>query len=179
MSKGLVRQGARVIDKIHHFVVTAPSRWYSYEGGDVPCFFTFAAETSDQGELPPDGASICMLVASNNEPQSEPTLSAWARHLVRQRHGTNVEWSNTNGPKSTESAALWITFDSPAFAKELQPLRYVLVLWEYRGSMFGAELAYRQEDVNGKSILGDLVHSFTPIPGPWWPAGVRKDSDRR
>jgi hypothetical protein len=45
------------------FSVVRPSDWFVSEGGDLPSFFNFPAEKAGpQGEFPPGGACIRILV---------------------------------------------------------------------------------------------------------------------
>lgn len=144
-----------------------PPKWFVYDGGDVPAFFNFRPEESVQGELPPGGASICMLVAGDEKGlQSDSAFSRWAEQRVRSHHGANVERTSANGPVATEaSPALRVSFDSSALSPDLPSLRYVIVFWQYKGRFFGVELSFVKDDPNAsryKKVMLEVMRSFRP-----------------
>jgi hypothetical protein len=157
----------RITNNKYRFSVMFPPKWFVYDGGDVPAFFNFRPELSVQGELPPGGASICMLVTTDEkEQQSDTALSKWAEQKVKSHHGGNVERRVINGPVETgASPALRVSLDSPALSPDLQSLRYVIVFWQYKGTSFGLELSYAKDDPNAtryENVLLEVMRSFRP-----------------
>jgi len=166
-SKGNTRPD-RISSEKYGFSTVFPARWYVLPG-ELPVFFSFPAEKMlPQGELPPGGASINMLVREDTLAGADgDRLSPWADHEIRVNDGVAIERKYVTGPAvAKESQVLEVAFDQVGLGTPSQSLRFVIIFWQFRSKLFGAELCYIKGDPKGSQyerVLLDLVRSFRPI----------------
>lgn len=157
----------RITDDRHGFSVIFPQGWFMFDNGDVPAFYNFSPDKSIQGNLPVGGASIEFLVRdSKKDLQSTNPLWAWAEQQVEREHGIGVEHLAVRGPAVAESLrALRVSFDRKALGTHAPALRFVIILWQFKSRLFGAQLSYIKNDPKASQYertLSQLVNSFKP-----------------
>jgi hypothetical protein len=157
----------RIINEKHGFSVIFPKGWFMFDNGDVPAFYNFSPEKSIQGNLPVGGASIELLVRdAEKEQQSANPLLAWADQEIGSEHGINVGRQDINGPTAIRvSRALRVSFDRKALGTHAPSLHFVIILWQFKSRLFGAQLSYIKNDPKASQherTLSQLVGSFKP-----------------
>jgi len=154
----------------YHFSVVRPLGWFVYEGADVPVFFNFLAEDAPpQGQLPPGGASILLLLCQSRSGHIEVnSITTCAQQEAAVNRGISLSMRYIRGPVQA-SPALLVSFDQRGLGRigeTRQPSKhFVAAYWEYRGQPFGAELSYYKTDPKGSHYERDLlemVRSFKP-----------------
>jgi hypothetical protein len=157
-------QAERIVNKKYAFSVIRPDRWYVFLGGDVPGFYNFPAEKMlPQGQLPPGGAALQMHVSAAGRPFEAGELSRWAESVAAARHGANAKQQSIDGPESQQG--LKLTFDQLPLGVPGDTLLTVLLAWQARGTIFGAELTYIKGDPHAEQyerVLIELMRSFRP-----------------
>jgi hypothetical protein len=160
---------SRITAENYKFSIVFPRGWFVLESGAPPVLFSFAPEQAGpQGQFPPGGASIRMIVEDEAQPaQLADVLSSRADHDITANDGVGVQRKYIRGPVVTgASRALQVSFDQPALGSGEQSLRFVIVLWRYKSKVFEAELSYFKNDPNGgqhqRTVL-DVMRSFRPI----------------
>jgi hypothetical protein len=93
-------------------------------------------------------------------------LSLWADREIRTQRGVNVEKKAVPGPETPEaSPALQVSFDQPPLGKVGPVIHMIVILWQFRDRLIGAELSFEKDDPNASrdaGALGEIVRSFRP-----------------
>jgi len=146
-----------IVVQNYGIAIARPKGWYVFGGGELPAFYNFPAENMlPQGELPPRGAAIRMLV--DRDPDGD--LSKWAEKAVIARRGVNAK------KKSLSSAELLVSFDKPPLGDPGDSLCISILVRRVRGTVFAAELTYIKGDSHANqhlAVLRELMKSLRPL----------------
>jgi hypothetical protein len=163
---------SRIVNKPYGFSVPFPKRWFVYEGGDLPAFFNYSADkASPQGEPPPGGADIALKVCDRKRAKSgADPVSYCVEREARAHRGATIERKEIRGLVKVEpSNVTKLSFDEPGLGKvdhtPLSTLHFIVVLWDFRGNVFEAELSYVKDDPKAaryEETLIEIVRGFRP-----------------
>lgn len=157
------KRPSRIVSAKNRYSVMFPRGWLVWELGDDPVFYNFRPQDSIQGQLPEGGASILML--ENPELSGrQQTLSVWANQLVKSNSGANEEVRDLrNSLVKGAAQTVQLSFEQPELRIGELPTRFVVILWELKGKLFGAELSFYKGDPKAPAherVLLDIVRSF-------------------